>query len=207
LNKKNRKKGNMALPATQCAVLIREKGVVEVVESAPVPKLRDGYVLVKTVAVALNPTDWKHVDYLPTPGALVGCDYAGTVVEVGKGVTKGFRKGDRIAGFVHGCKWKRIRMCGERLTLEAGIANQSQLEDGAFAEYIVARGDVQMLIPGNISFEEAATLGVGIVTVGQALYQSLGLQLPTEPVKESIPVLVYGGSTATGTLAIQFAKL
>lgn len=62
-------------------------------------------------------------------------------------------------------------------------------------------------IPDNVSFEDASTLGVGIFTVGQALYQSLGLPLPTEPAKESFPVLIYGGSTATGTLAIQFAKL
>ena len=94
----------MALPATQHAVHVRGQGVAEVVPSAPIPKLRDSYVLVKTAAVALNPTDWKHVDYLPTPGAQLGCDYAGTVVEVGKDVTKRFKKGDRIAGFVHGCE-------------------------------------------------------------------------------------------------------
>ncbi|KAL6229449.1 hypothetical protein BDW75DRAFT_249663 [Aspergillus navahoensis] len=80
-------------------------------------------------------------------------------------------------------------------------------EDGALAEYIVAKGDIQMHIPDNLSFEEAATLGLGIMTVGQALYQSLKLALPTEPIKTPEPILIYGGSTATGTLAIQFAKL
>jgi NADPH:quinone reductase-like Zn-dependent oxidoreductase len=87
------------------------------------------------------------------------------------------------------------------------IANATHPEDGACAEYVVAKGDIQMHIPDNMTFEEAATLGVGITTVGQALYQSLGLQLPSEPSEEKIPVLIYGGSTATGTLAIQFAKL
>ena len=58
-----------------------------------------------------------------------------------------------------------------------------------------------------MSFEEAATLGVGVTTVGQALYQSLGLPYPTEPTKEKVHLLIYGGSTATGTLAIQYAKL
>lgn len=58
-----------------------------------------------------------------------------------------------------------------------------------------------------MAFEEAATLGVGILSVGQSLYQSLQLPLPSAPAKKEFPVLIYGGSTATGTLAIQFAKL
>ena len=108
--------------------------------------------------------------------------------KVGKAVKKPFKKGDRICGMGHG-------------------SNQLQLEDGAFAEYIVAKGDLQIHIPENLSFEEAATLGVGTLTIGQSLYQSLKLPLPTEPTKESLPVLIYGGSTARGALAIQSAKL
>lgn len=80
-------------------------------------------------------------------------------------------------------------------------------ETGAFAEHILAKGDLQIKIPENLSFEEASTLGVGISTVGQGLYQSLGLPLPDHPSKEKTPLLIYGGSTATGTLAIQYAKL
>ena len=58
-----------------------------------------------------------------------------------------------------------------------------------------------------MSTEEASTLGVGVTTVGQALYQSLGLPLPTSPASTKFPILIYGGSTATGALAIQYAKL
>lgn len=72
---------------------------------------------------------------------------------------------------------------------------------------MIAKGAVQLKIPDSLSFEEAATLGLGTTTVGQALYQSLGLPLPDQPAKEKFPILIYGGSTATGTLAIQFAKL
>lgn len=40
---------------------------------------------------------------------------------------------------------------------------------GAFGEYAVAKGDLQIKIPDNLSFEEAATLGVGISTVVRPL--------------------------------------
>ena len=62
-------------------------------------------------------------------------------------------------------------------------------------------------IPDSLSFEDAATLGVGLSTTAQALYQDLKLPLPTSPATEKTYLLIYGGSTATGTLAIQFAKL
>ena len=112
----------------------------------------------------------------------------GTVVEVGPKVTKSFKKGDRVAGFTHG-------------------VNAVEKEDGCFAQYAVAKGDVQCKLPDNLSDEDAATLGVGVTTVGQGLYQSLGLPLPGSGEKTDEPLLVYGGSTATGSLAIQFAVL
>lgn len=87
------------------------------------------------------------------------------------------------------------------------VGNFSNHEDGAFAEHIAAKGDLQLKIPDYMSFEEAATLGAGMITVGKGLYESLDLPWPDDPPMKSFPVLVYGGSTATGTLAIQFAKL
>jgi NADPH:quinone reductase-like Zn-dependent oxidoreductase len=88
--------------------------------------------------------------------------------------------------------------------------NDVQPEDGCFAEYIVAKGDLQMHIPPNLSFEDAATLGCGVSTVLLGFYRELTLDLPlfTLPIGNERPsILIYGGSTATGSLAIQFAKL
>ncbi|KAJ5517638.1 Alcohol dehydrogenase superfamily zinc-type [Penicillium expansum] len=58
-------------------------------------------------------------------------------------------------------------------------------------------------------FEEAATLGLGATTAALGLYQCLRLPIPASLVhgEKKTLVLIYGGSTATGTLAIQFAKL
>ena len=57
-----------------------------------------------------------------------------------------------------------------------------------------------------MSDEEASTMGVSVITCGQALYQSLGLPLPGSE-KYGGYLLVYGGSTGTGILAIQYGVL
>ncbi|KAM0221469.1 hypothetical protein ACHAQD_005381 [Fusarium lateritium] len=173
---------------TTKAIVFVEKGKATIQE-VPKPKLRDEYVLVKVNAVGVNPTDWKHIDFgVADTGSRAGCDYAGIVEEVGSKVTKPFKKGDRISGVVHG---------GDR----------TQHENGAFAEYIVAKGDIQIKTPDNVTDEDAATLGISIATVGQGLYKTLGLPLPTDAKKSDDFVLIYGGSTATGIYGIQFAKL
>lgn len=139
-------------------------------------------------------------------GCTLGCDYSGIVEEVGSKVEKQWKKGDRIAGFCHG-------------------GNAVEPEDGAFAEYdqvilpkqrqnygadcvvaryLVVKGDIQLKVPDNTTDEDAATLGAGVITCGQALYQSLELPLPGSG-KAGYPILIYGASTATGSLAIQYA--
>ncbi|KAF4554596.1 Trans-enoyl reductase ACTTS2-like protein [Elsinoe fawcettii] len=177
----------MSVPSQIKALKSTSNRVAEL-RTVPTPKLRDDYVLAKVHAVALNPTDWKHVAWMPAEGATVGCDFAGTVVQVGSKVTKSLKPGDRITGFAHG-------------------VNSVEPEDGTFAEYAVMKGDLATKIPDSLSFEDASTLGVGVSTVGQGLYQSLKLHLPGEGDGKGEYVLVYGGSTATGTLAIQYAKL
>ncbi|KAJ4387781.1 hypothetical protein N0V93_008383 [Gnomoniopsis smithogilvyi] len=173
------------MPSTSQAIVCTGAGQAEV-QNLPTPQVRDGHILVKTKAVALNPTDWKSVDSGEPVGNRIGCDFSGVVEEVGQNVAKPFKKGDRVCGMVFG----------------AGGP-----ESAAFSEYLIAKADLAIKVPENLTFEEAATLGVGIVTVGQSLYQSLKLPFPDSPLTSPVPILIYGGSTATGILGIQFAKL
>lgn len=92
----------MALVNSHKAIVIEAKGK-SAIKDMPMPRLRDHHLLVRITAVAVNPTDWKHIEYgLGIPGAKVGCDFAGIVIEVGSGVGKSLQKGDRVSGFVHG---------------------------------------------------------------------------------------------------------
>uniref|UniRef100_A0A093XKK5 Protein TOXD n=1 Tax=Talaromyces marneffei PM1 TaxID=1077442 RepID=A0A093XKK5_TALMA len=174
------------------ALIYKDPNQAVVVTNHEIPKPPDHNLLIKTVAIALNPTDWKHVaEPIAVDGCLLGVDFAGIVEEVGPNVTKPFKKGDRVAGFSSG-------------------GNSYDKSTGAFAEYILAKEVTSFKIPSTLSFEEASTLGTGLITVGQGLYEKdygLELAMPNEPTKVPEYVLIYGGSTATGTLGIQFAKL
>jgi NADPH:quinone reductase-like Zn-dependent oxidoreductase len=81
---------------------------------------------------------------------------------------------------------------------------------GAYAQYVGAVDIVLMKVPPQMSWAEAATLGTGMGTLGLALFHNLCVPgYPTAPASPSDAktVLVYGGSTATGTLALQLLKL
>ncbi len=63
-------------------------------------------------------------------------------------------------------------------------------------------------VPDSLTMEEAASLGTGIGTMGLALFHNLGVPgYPTKPATDAKMVLVYGGSTASGTMALQLLKL
>ncbi|KAI1810310.1 putative alcohol dehydrogenase [Poronia punctata] len=174
--------------STTRAIVILEDGYSAGVRTVPRPRLRDGWVIVSVKAINLNPTDWKHVDYgLAEPGCRLGCDYAGIVQELGPGVSK-FKPGDRIAGSVHG---------GDRL----------DHENGAFAETIIAKPHTAFHIPETMGYNEAATMGVAMITTGLSLYHNFGLPFTATPDSESDFMLVYGGSTSTALVGIQFAKV
>ncbi len=187
--------------------LLRESTGIARLQPTKIPTLRDDYILVRTVAVALNPTDYTTLDCPGDNGTIVGCDYAGIVEEIGSAVTKAFKKGDRIAGFAHGGNYYLHHQTRFESMLIASLANDANYENGAFARHIAVKGDLQMHIPDNVSFEEAAGIGVGVGTTGYALYQVLGLPLPPQTNGSGKTVLIYGGSTATGSVAIQLAKL
>lgn len=173
---------------TQMALVAGNGGQYQVTKAAEVPELKPGTMLCKVRAVALNPADWKMIEFSATQDSIGGNDFAGEVIQVGKDV-KRFNEGDRIFGMMFGL-------------------NPLDKLTGAFCSYALATEDLSCKMPPSMTFEEASTLSVPIGTAGSALYQALGLPVPGSVQVTKMPtyVLVSGGASATGTIAIQLLK-
>jgi NADPH:quinone reductase-like Zn-dependent oxidoreductase len=94
------------IPKIQRAIVVKDNQAVLKTDQGIAP-LRTDSLLIRTKAVALNPTDWKHALLFSRDcdGCVQGVDYAGIVEDVGEGpLSRHFKKGDRVAGSLHGCK-------------------------------------------------------------------------------------------------------
>ncbi|HNP35326.1 MAG TPA: NAD(P)-dependent alcohol dehydrogenase [Woeseiaceae bacterium] len=146
------------------------------------PDPADNEVLVRVHAAALNPLDWHYMrgtPYLVRVGnglrfpqdTKMGVDFAGVVAAVGNKVTR-FKPGDRVFGG----------------------------RNGAFAEYVVVPDEKAIVkMPADVSFEQAASVGIAATTALQGLRDAGHLQ-PGQK------VLINGASGGVGTFAVQIAK-
>lgn len=164
--------------------MIRENGdpSVFVLEEIDRPDAGSGQVLVKIEASSINTADLMAramgpvVNFIPTPPAVLGMDFAGTVIEVGEDVV-GYAIGDEV----YGCA--------------GGVAHHQ----GTLAEYIAA--DVQLIAhkPDTLSMTEAAALPLVSITAFEALFDRVKLTRDQK-------ILIHGGAGGVGHIAIQLAK-
>lgn len=127
------------------------------IEERPLPQLREDEVLILVKAASICGTDLHIFNgnlEVETP-LVLGHDFSGIVEEVGKDVTH-FQKGDRVIAHM-------VRYCGECLFCRQGRYNLCLKNtymgfevDGAFAEYVIAPARDVILIPAEVSLEEAA---------------------------------------------------
>ncbi|MBU5673984.1 NADP-dependent oxidoreductase [Paenibacillus brevis] len=156
------------------------KNVPLVLRERPLPVLGERDVLVDIHAASLNPIDSKIkagglkllLNYeMPL---ILGNDFSGVVVQVGDKVDQ-FKPGDEVYG-----RPRKNRI-------------------GTLAEYIAVHQDDLSLKPGNLSFEEAASIPLVGLTVYQAFHEIFQLQ-------KGQKILIHAGSGGVGTFAIQLAK-
>ncbi|WYZ39754.1 hypothetical protein EsH8_IV_000095 [Colletotrichum jinshuiense] len=163
-----------------------------------VPEIGDNQALVKLQGAALNFRDTaiSRGKYFwdVKPNVIPGSDGAGTVIAVGKHVTR-FKPGDKVVTAIHhthiaGLVSPQTPKCG----LGAGIDGTLRTV-GAFDE----QGLVAM--PEGLSFVEAASLTCAGVTAWNALFG-----LPGKQVSAGQWVLTQG-TGGVSIFAIQFAKI
>ncbi|KAG6330974.1 hypothetical protein ID866_8114 [Astraeus odoratus] len=176
------------------ALILRERqgafniGVRETTDPGP------GEILVKVRSAALNPTDSKiqkrgiYVNKFP---AVLGSDGSGVVEKVGEGVTR-FDPGDDV--FFH------------------GAYDDNDLS--TFQQYSIVVVDFAAKIPDSLSYDQAATIPLGISTAAIGLYgkvNGLGLVAPWKHgghgKYRGMPIMIFGGAGSVGNYAIQLAKM
>jgi NADPH2:quinone reductase len=164
------------------AAYINQTGAPEniVYGDLPAPRPSPTQCLVKTGAVAVNPVD-AYIRagmiqmQLPFP-FIVGCDLAGTVVEVGSRVTR-FQPGDRVWG-----------------------TNQGLLgRQGTFAEFAAVDECWLYPTPKGVNDEQAAAISLVGITAHLGLVRDGKLQ-------RGETIFVNGGSGGVGSTVVQMAK-
>jgi NADPH2:quinone reductase len=166
------------------AVVMTQAGGVDVLslEELPEPGIeRPSQIKVRLHAAGVNPIDTKlrsrgvfFPDALP---AILGCDGAGEVVEVGAQVSE-FSPGDAV-WFCHG-----------------GLGR----EPGNYAEYAVLEASEAARKPDTLSFAEAAAAPLVLLTAWEALHDRARLESGQD-------VLIHAGAGGVGHVAIQLAAL
>ena len=154
------------VPAEMRAAIYRGRGEIDL-ERVPVPKILDSELLLRVSSCGVCGTDIKKIEHgLVPPPRIFGHEMAGTIVQVGKTVTK-FAVGDRVAVHHHipcrKCFYCRRRLFSQcEFYLRTGTTAGFEPAGGGFAEYvrvmdwIVEDGTVP--IPDDVSFDEASFL-------------------------------------------------
>jgi NADPH2:quinone reductase len=160
---------------------IGEPNVLKLLDSHEPEITQPTEIKVKLVAASVNPVDTKirrhgvfYEDSLP---AILGCDGAGEVIEIGSAVSR-FMVGDKV-WFCHG-----------------GLGR----EQGNYAQYNVLDERWASLMPQSYSYAEAAASPLVFITAWGALFERGAL-------RAGQTVLIHAGAGGVGHVAIQLAKL
>jgi len=154
---------------------------VLVVVERPVPRPGPGEVLIRVAAAGVNRPEVMQRKglYPPPPGApsILGMEISGTIVAVGPDV---------------GGAEERFELLGQPVC--------ALISGGAYAEYAVAPYGQCLHVPRALSMVEAAAMPETLFTVWTNLFER-GYAV------EGDVVLVHGGTSGIGTMAIGLANL
>jgi NADPH2:quinone reductase len=166
------------------AILMTQPGLPDLLELRDIeePSITEpSQIKVRLRAAGVNPVDTKirrNGLFYPNPlPAVLGCDGAGEVVEIGGAVSR-FNIGDSV-WFCHG-----------------GLGG----DQGNYAEYTVLDERWAAPMPQSLDFEHAAAAPLVLITAWGALYDRGRLQAGQT-------VLIHAAAGGVGHVAVQLAKL
>ena len=157
--------------------------VMEVNDTASVPSLPPGKILVNVNAAGVNPIDWKiregymqQMIQLQFPSTL-GMDFSGVIKQIGENIPSDFKQGNEVYG--------------QASVLRGG--------SGAFAELALVDKDSIAHKPKTLDHLQSAALPLVGVSAWQAIVENIGLSKDQK-------ILIHGGAGGIGSIAIQLAK-
>ena len=163
------------------AIQVHAKGEPMKLVKIPVPQPKEGQVLIQVEACGICHGDSKVIEgWASEYPRIPGHEVVGVITQLGKGVTK-WKVGQRV-----GIGWHGGHNHTTALTM-----------DGGYAEYMVAYEDDLILIPNELSSEEAAPILCAGETVFSAIRNSKAR--PGD-------IVAISGIGGLGHLAIQYAK-
>lgn len=140
-------------------------------KECPVPAYGENEVLIKVAYSGICGTDLHiyHDQYPYYPPVILGHEFSGEIVEVGKKVTL-FAPGDRVVGEPHNkacgkcyqCRNGHIQNCSDKRSIGWGI-------DGAFTNYLVMPEHLLHKVPEGVSMEAAAVAEPAAIVAHQLL--------------------------------------
>lgn len=158
---------SVQLPETMDACVLTSPGEFEV-QRVLVPRFSDNEVLCKIHAVAICGSDPEVIHgklagyWPPRYPFIVGHEWAGEVVAIGKNVTS-FQPGNRVAGEAHNgcgfcenCMRGRYNICINYGRHEAGHRHYGFTAQGAYAQYNAYNPKALTLMPDNVSYDEGS---------------------------------------------------
>ena len=137
------------------------------VTEVPTPKPGPGEALIEVAGCGLCHTDLHYLDHgvktFKAPPLILGHEAAGTVAELGAGVTAR-QAGDRVlipavlsCGRCRYCRQGRENLCDRMAMLGNNI-------DGAYAEYVVVPAAELVSVPESIPLERASVIADAVST-------------------------------------------
>ncbi len=166
------------------AIVKQQMGAGLVMVDTNIPKIRDEDVLIKVNKSAICGTDlhiykWdKWAESTIIPPLTIGHEFTGTIVEIGKNVTKSINIGDRVSaeghlicGTCRNCRAGKFHLCPN--TLGIGVNR-----NGAFAQFVAVPSFNVFKLPEYINDNIASILD----PIGNAVHTALSFDLIGEDI-------------------------